>query len=326
MPRVARVHALNGLDGLSVDEIEVGAPGPGEVRIKVAAIGLNRAETMVMCGGFGEIPLPSKIGYEAAGTIESVGEGVSDFAPGDRVAALPGLQLHHGTCGEMIVCPHDMLVRTPDSQSDLEAAATWMQYLTAYAVRAYRPIRQGDAVIITAASSSVGLAAIQIVNEDGGVPIAVTRGRAKADALLRHGAAHVIVSDEEDVTSRVHEITGGGGAALAFDAVGGQAFPALLMALQIGGLAIVYGGLGGEPGHFSATLMAFRDLTIRGFATNYLVADPGMRDEAVAYVRERIESGAFKPVIDKTFPLSGVVDAYRYLEGNQQVGKIVVTT
>jgi NADPH:quinone reductase-like Zn-dependent oxidoreductase len=325
MVKVARVHALTGLDGLAVDEIEVPAPGPGEVRIEVAAIGLNRAETMVLYGGFGEIPLPSKIGYEAAGTIESLGEGVSGFSVGDRVAALPGLQLHYGTCGEEIVVPADMLVKTPDGQSDLEAAATWMQYLTAYAVRAYRPIHSGDAVIITAASSSVGLAAIQIVNADGGVPIAVTRGRAKADALRRHGAAHVIVSDEEDVAARVQDITGGQGAALAFDAVAGQAFPALLMSLRIGGLAIVYGGLGGEPSYFSGTLMAFRDLSIQGFATNYLVADPKQRDEAVAYVRERIANGTFAPVIDRTFGLADVADAYRYLESNRQVGKIVVT-
>jgi NADPH:quinone reductase-like Zn-dependent oxidoreductase len=316
---------LNGIDGLSVDEIDVPTPGQGEVRVAVKAIGLNRAETMVMYGGFGEIPLPSKIGYEAAGTIESVGAGVSGFAVGDRVAALPGLDLSYGTCGELILCPANMLVATPDGQSDLEAAATWMQYLTAYAVRAYRPIVKGDAVVITAASSSVGLAAIQTVNAEGGMAIAVTRGRAKADALRAHGAAHVVVSDEEDVASRVHEITGGEGAALAFDPVGGQSFPSLLMALRIGGMAIVYGGLGGEPGHFSATLMAFRDLTIKGFATNYLVADAAQRDEAVSSVRERLAEGTFKPAIDKTFALSDVADAYRHLEGNQQVGKIVVT-
>ena len=325
MPKVARVHALIGPDGLSVDEIEVAPPGVGEARIKVGAIGLNRADTMVMNGGFGEIPLPSKFGYEAAGTIESVGDGVPGFVAGDRVAVLPGVQLNHGTCGEVIVCPAEMLVKTAQAQTDLEAAATWMQYLTAYAVRACRPLEKDDAVIITAASSSVGLAAIQIVNEDGGIAIAVTRTRAKADALRRHGAAHVIVSNEEDVAARVQEITGGQGAALVFDPVGGQSFLALLMSLRIGGLAVIYGGLGGDPGYFSGTLMAFRDLTIRGFATNYLVANTKQRDKAINYVRDRIEKGIFKPVIDRTFALSEIATAYRYLEGNLQVGKIVVT-
>lgn len=325
MSKVARVHALTGLEGVSIDDIEVAAPGPGEVRIAVAAVGLNRADIMAMSGGFGEIPLPSKFGYEAAGAIESLGNGVSGFAVGDRVATLPGLQLNNGACGEQIVVPADMLVESIDGQSDVEAAASWMQYLTAYAVRAYRPIQAGDAVVITAASSSVGLAAIQIVHADGGVPVAVTRGRAKVDALREHGAEHVIVSDEEDVSARIREITGGQGAALVFDAVGGQSFQSLLMSLRIGGLAIIYGGLAGEPESFYGTMLAFNDLTIRGFATNYLVADPKQREEALAYVRDRIASGKFKPVIDRIFPFADLVDAYRHLQSNQQIGKIVVT-
>ena len=108
-----------------------------------------------------------------------------------------------------VLCPANLLVRTPDGQSDVEAAATWMQFVTAYAIRAYRRIEPGDAVIITAASSSVGLAAIQLVKADGGVPIAVTRGRRKVEALKRHGASHVIVSDEQDVAQAVREITDG---------------------------------------------------------------------------------------------------------------------
>jgi NADPH:quinone reductase-like Zn-dependent oxidoreductase len=200
-----------------------------------------------------------------------------------------------------------------------------MQYLTAYAVRAYRPIAKGDAVVVTAASSSVGLAALQIVRAEGGTPIAITRGRSKVDALKQHGAAHVIVSDEEDVSARIQQITCGEGAALVFDAVGGTAFQGLLMSLRIGGMAIIYGGLAGEPESFHGTALAFRDLTVRGFATNYLVADLRMRDQAVAYVQERIDNGAFIPVIDKVFGLDEAVEAYRYLQSNQQIGKILIT-
>jgi NADPH:quinone reductase-like Zn-dependent oxidoreductase len=241
------------------------------------------------------------------------------------VAVLPGVQLNHGVCGELATVPADMIVRTPDGQSDVEAAACWKPYLTAYAVRAYRPILKGDAVVITAASSSVGLAALQIVRSEGGIPIAVTRGRDKVDALKQHGAEHVIVSDEEEVCARIQEITGGQGAALMFDAVGGTAFQGLLMSLRIGGMAIIYGGLAGDPESFYGTALAFRDLTIRGFATNYLVADPGLRDEAVSYVQERIASGEFKPVIDKIFPIEDVIAGYRHLQSNQQIGKILLS-
>jgi len=319
------MHAFGGPEVLSLDEVTVRDPGPGEVQIQVGAIGLNRAETMILSGAFGQRPLPSHIGYECAGVIRSMGPGVKGFVVGDRVAILPGLPMEYGACGETVLCPADLLVNTPESQSDLEAAATWMQFVTAYAIRAYRRIEPGDAVIITAASSSVGLAAIQLVKADGGVPIAVTRGRGKVEALKRHGAQHVIVSDEQDVAQAVREVTGGRGAAIAFDAVAGPSFSSILSALTQGGFAIVYGALGGEPTRFSAPYVEFLELTIRGYAANHLVANPNLRREAIAYIRERLANGTFRPVIDRTFALSEIVEAYGRLLGNQQIGKIVVT-
>ena len=325
MARIARMHAFGGPEVLSLDEMPVRDPGRGEVQIKVGAIGLNRAETMILSGAFGKRPLPSVIGYECAGVIRSIGADVQGFMVGDRVAILPGLPTEYGACAETVLCPANLLVRTADGQSDVEAAATWMQFVTAYAIRAYRRIEPGDAVIITAASSSVGLAAIQLVKADGGVPIAVTRGRRKVEALKRHGAAHVIVSDEQDVTRTVREMTGGRGAALAFDAVAGPSFPSILGALAQGGFAIIYGALGGEPTQFSAPYAEFLELTIRGFGAQHLIADPNLRREAIVYIREGLADGRLRPVIDRTFAFSEIVKAYRHLLGNEQIGKIVVT-
>jgi NADPH:quinone reductase len=320
------MHAFGGPEVLSLDEITVRDPGPGEVQIEVGAIGLNRAETMILSGAFSKRPLPSSIGYECAGVIRSIGTDVHGFRVGDRVAILPGLPMEYGACAETVLCPADLLVTTPDGQSDVEAAATWMQFVTAYAIRAYRRIEPGDAVIITAASSSVGLAAIQLVKADGGVPIAVTRGRRKVEALKRHGAAHVIVSDEQDVAQAVREITDGRGAALAFDAVAGSSFPSILGALAQGGFAIVYGALGGEPTQFSAPYVEFLELTIRGYGAHHLVANSNLRREAIAYIRGGLADGRLRPVIDRTFALSEIVEAYRHLLGNEQIGKIVVKT
>ncbi len=319
------MHGFGGPEVLSVDEMTVRDPGPGEVQLEVGAIGLNRAETMILSGAFGQKTLPSNIGYECAGVIRCIGLDVKGFMVGDRVAILPGLPMEYGACGETVLCPADLLVKTSEGQSDVEAAATWMQFTTAYAIRAYRPIEPGDAVIITAASSSVGLAATQLVKADGGVPIAVTRGRGKVDALKRHGAPHVIVSDEQDVAQAVREITGGRGAAIAFDAVAGPSFPSILGALAQGGLAIVYGALGGEPTQFSAPYAEFLELTIRGYGAHHLIANPSLRREAIAYIRERLADGRFRPIIDRTFGLSEIVVAYRHLLANQQIGKIVVT-
>jgi NADPH:quinone reductase-like Zn-dependent oxidoreductase len=155
MAKVARFHSFGGPEAMQVDDVEVGEPGPGEVRIRVGAMGLNRVETMVRSGSYGEVALPSKLGYEAAGVIEALGPGVSGWS-GDRVAVLFGLPMDkYGTYGEQILYPADMLVPVTRGMSLTEAAASWMQYGTAYALIDVGRIKAGDHVVINAASSSV---------------------------------------------------------------------------------------------------------------------------------------------------------------------------
>jgi NADPH:quinone reductase len=326
--KVVRFHEFGGPEVLRLDEVEIGDPGPGEVRLRVGAFGLNRVETYFRSGGF--MPpdtLPSTIGYEAAGVIDAVGPGVTQWSPGDRVAALFGLPMdRYGTNGEQIVYPADMLVAVPDEQSLTEAAASWMQYGTAYALIDLGHIESGDAVVINAASSSVGLAAIEIANNHGATSIAVTRGRGKAEALKAHGAAHVIVSDEEDVAARIMEITGGKGANIAFDAVAGQPLAALLSAMAPRGTVIVYGMLAGYSLELMLPLLMQGNLALHGFAADRLIKDAADRPKVVEYIANGLASGKLKPVIDRTFDLSDIVEAHRYLESNMQLGKIVVTT
>lgn len=325
MAKIVRLHAIGGPEVLHVDDVEVPAPNAHEVRIAVEAIGLNRVESMFRSGGFGAPSLPSKIGYEAAGIIDAVGNAVSDFAIGDRVAVLPGLSMEqYGTYGELILYPADMLVPVPATQSMPAAAATWMQYLTAYALIAAGNIKRGDAVVITAASSSVGLAAIQIANAAGAIPIAVTRGPGKTEGLRMHGAAHVIVSDKHDVPQTILDITNGNGAAIVFDAVGGPPLASLLRAMARKGIAILYGALAGADVTLSLHSVMLNSLSIRGFATNELLADPALRKTAIDFIYKGLASGRLAPCIDRTFPLSDIVDAHRYLESNAQLGKIVV--
>jgi len=327
MAKVARFHSFGGPEVMQIDDLEVGDPGPGEVRIRVGAMGLNRVETMVRSGHYGEVALPSKLGYEAAGVIEALGPGVAGWAVGDRVAVLFGLPMDvYGTYGELILYPADMLVRVAPGVSLTEAAASWMQYGTAYALIDVGQIKPGDHVVINAASSSVGLAAIQIANHHKAVPIAVTRGRGKAGALLAHGAAHVIVSDEEDVPARIREITGGAGAQIAFDAVAGPALAGLLSAMAPRGVVIVYGMLGGYSFEMSLPLLMGGNLALHGFAANRLIEVPADRAKVVSYIEKGLASGALSPVIDRTFDLSEIAEAHRYLESNVQFGKIVLTT
>jgi len=325
--RVVRFHEFGGPDVLRLDTVTVGEPGPGEVRIAVAACGLNRVEALYRGGDFGAVQFPARIGYEAAGTIEAVGQDVTGWRPGDRVAVLYGLSMEqYGTCGEMILYPADMLVPVPDGMTLVDGAASWMMFGTAYALVEVAAVAPGDAVVITAASSSVGLAAIQIANAHGAIPIAVTRGTGKAAALLAQGAAHVIVSDEEDVPARIRAITGGKGARIVFDAVGGQSLAGLIEAMAPQGVAIVYGMLAGYSVNLMLPTIMQANITLRGFAADLLVKQPASRARLVEYIGEGLARGALRPVIDRAFALADIAEAHRYLESNQQLGKIVVTT
>lgn len=204
MARIVRFHKIGGPEVLQIDNLEVPPPAAGEVRIKVKALGLNRAESMFRSGKYLEEPkLPSRLGYEASGLVEAVGSGVSAFKPGDAVSIVPPPDLgKYGVYGEIATVPAQYVVKHPSSLSFVEAAAAWMQYMTAYgALIDIAQIKIGDYVVITAASSSVGIAAIQLCNMVGATPIATTRKSDKRKALLDAGAAHVIVTEEENLAS-----------------------------------------------------------------------------------------------------------------------------
>lgn len=313
------------------------SPGPGEVRLKVEAIGLNRAEIAYREGWYLEpTVLPSRIGYEAAGVIEAVGEGVIGLTVGDRVSTVPAFSMRdYGVYGETAVVPAHAAVRYPSRLSPVEAAAIWMQYLTAYfALAGLARIQQGQHVLVTAASSSVGIATIQLARAMGVVSIATTRTATKRQGLLEAGADHVIVTDEEDVVGRVAEITDGSGAEVIFDSVAGDGFEKLAGAAAVGGHIIVYGALGGGSTLFPLFPAILKNLHVHGYTIFSFTGNPSQgqigQPEAAAkgirYVYDAIESGKFTPIIDKVFPsLDAISDAHRHMESGQQSGKIVVT-
>ena len=201
-----------------------------------------------------------------------------------------------------------------------------MQYITAYGALVHLGgIGPGDHVLLTAASSSVGLAAIDIVKAQGATSIAATRSRAKKSELLDFGANHVIVTEEEDLPVRVTELTGGKGTRVIFDPVGGSGLPTLAEAASPGGTIFAYGALAQEPTPFPLFTALAKSLTIRGYTLFEIVSNPETFAAAKQYVVDHLSSGQFKPRIDKVFPLSEIVAAHRYLESNAQIGKIVVS-
>ena len=328
MARVVRFHEHGGPEVLRIETIDAQPPGEGEVRIRVKALGLNRAEALLRTGTYIETPsLPSGLGLEAAGIVDMVGEGVKEFAPGDAVSIVPPISMIRWPAyGDEVTFPASFLVRHPPSLSFEAAAALWMSYLTAYgALIDIAQVAKGDFVAITAASSSVGLAAIQIANLVGATPIAITRTSAKKEALLQAGATHVVASAEEDLEARLKQISGAEGVRVVLDAVGGPIFEPLTAAMSRGGLLLEYGGLSAEPTPFPLFTVLAKSLTLRGYLVHEITGNPARLEAAKAFIFAGVENGLLRPVIARTFPFEEIVEAHRFLESNQQFGKIVVT-
>ena len=327
MSKVVRIHQNGGPEQLRIEELEVGDPGAGEVRLRMEAIGLNRSEVGFRIGGYGPTPkFPTPMGYEGVGILEALGPGVSGFAVGDRVCVMPNFPMgSYGVYAERAIVPARSLVAPPPGLSVIEAASIWMQYFTALAIIEVGHATIGDYVLIRAASSSVGLAAIQLSNWAGAVPIAATRTSAKRAALTQQGAKHVIATEETDVVAEVARITGGKGARLIFDPVGGPDVNKLALAGADEGIVFQYGGLSGQHTPYPHWPAAFKSLSVRGWVASFIWNSPQRFARNHALILKGLAEGHLRPVISKTFPLSQIVEAHRYLESNQQVGKIVVT-
>ncbi len=328
MPRIIRFHKTGGADVLKVEDLPLSEPGEDEIRLKVETIGLNRAEIMFREGQYLEEPiLPSRLGYEAAGTVDAVGSGISGIKIGDRVSTIPAFSIgQYGVYGESAIVPGYAVARYPDNLSAIEGTAIWMQYLTAFgALIEIGQLKKDSIVLITAASSSVGLAAIQITKAAGALAITTTRGVDKKQFLLDAGANHVIVTDEEDLAESVMAVTSGKGANLIFDPIAGHVLEKLADAAAFKATIFEYGALSGEPTIFPLFSSLKKGLIIRGYTLFEIVKDAEQLARGKRYIYDGLESSALKPIIDRTFPLEAIVSAHQYLESNQQKGKIVVT-
>lgn len=327
MSRMIKFAQAGGPEVLEFIEMQVPDPGPHEVRIEVKAIGINRAESMWRNDKYVESPIfPAGLGYDAAGIVDAVGKDVADFAVGDAVSTIPAFSLNkYSTYGEVILAPDHAVVKHPESLSFVEAASVWMMFLTAYGALVFdAQVQAGDFVIVPAASSSVGLAAIQIANHAGATPIALTRTSEKKQRLHEAGAPHVIVTQEQDMLAEVMHITDGKGARVVYDPVGGPDFPKLVAALTFQGVAYIYGALSEDDTTIPVLDMIRKMATVKGYSIRSATGEVEPRKVAIEYVAKGLASGALKPIIDRTFKFDEMVEVHRYLEKGGQFGKIVV--
>jgi NADPH:quinone reductase len=326
MPKAVRFYQLGGPEVLRVEDIAPRKPGPDEVALQVSAAGLNRSDSRYFRGLYRQQTpeFPSGLGYEAFGTVTAVGPNVDRSLIGRHFGTLPGYSMNrYPALAEEAIVPAMHLAALPPSLSPVESAAVWMQYATAYGgLVEMAKVSPGDFVIITAASSSVGLASIQIVKAQGGTAIATTRSSIKKQGLKDLGADHVIATQEEDLVARVSEITEGKMARIAFDSVGGAYINTLSQAVATEGSIYFYGVAAGEPAY---PMAAFgRGISLASYSLAQM-RFPDRLARLKKYIYEHLEAGVLQPHVDKVFPLARVVEAYEYLESNQHAGKIVIT-
>lgn len=327
MSRVIHFNRIGGAEVLEFVDVEVAAPLADEVQISVKALGINRAEIMYRNGQYVIDPVfPAKMGYEAAGDVTAVGSNVTDFKVGDRVSVIPAFSFaNYGMYGELVNAPVHAVVKIPDGISYEESAATWMKFVTVFgALVLMGGMKAGDTVVLGASSSSLGLAAIQMANMVGATPVALTRSLDIEKQLRAAGAAHVFTGDDPELTDKIRALTGGKGARLVFDPVGGPGARALFRAMAYEGIYYQYGAL--SPADLPVPVMDVlsQHLTLRGYELFEITEVPERLAAAKKFITEGLSSGALKPVIDKVFDFADIADAHRYMEAGSQIGKIVV--
>ena len=318
MSHAIRIHATGGPEVLKYEEVSVGAPGPGEARVRHTAIGVNYIDTYHR-GGLYPVTLPSGIGNEAAGVVEAVGPGVDWVKPGDRVATCTGPL---GAYSSERIVPADRLVKLPDGIADRTAASMMLKGLTVqYLFRQTFPLKGGETILFQAAAGGVGLIACQWARALGVTMIGTVGSDAKAALARENGCTHTIVYTRENFVERVKEITGGKGVPVVYDGVGKDTFPASLDCLAPRGMFVSFGNASGPVPPFNIMM-----LTQRGslYATRpTLVTYASTRESLNAMAGELFElvqAGKIKPDARQSFPLKDAAEAHRSLESRKTTG------
>lgn len=313
MVATIRFHELGGPEVLRVEDLPVRDPGPGEVRIRVEAIGLNRAEVNFRRGTYVEdARLPAGLGSECSGTVLDVGADVPRWSPGDAVSVIPAFsQNDYPVYAEEAVVPASALVARPVGLDAVEAATVWMPYLAVYGMTEHvLRTRPGDRWVVTSAANSVGVAALRAARHAGAVAVATVSAPAQADAVRAAGADAVVVTGG-DLAADLRAALDGG-ADLVLDADGGPQVADLVRACAPGGSVIVHGGLSGQPTPLPGGTYA--PVWLRRFHLHEVTGDPEALRRAEHWVRSGLSTGAFAPMVDRVFAFDDVAAAHLYVD------------
>ena len=317
-----RIHETGGPDVLRREEVEVGEPGPGQVRLRQTAIGLNYIDTYHR-GGLYPVPLPSGLGLEAAAVVDVVGPEVTGLSSGDRVAYASAPLGAYAQCR---LYPAERLVKLPEGISDVQAAGMMLQGMTVeYLIRRTFPVQEGQTVLLHAAAGGVGLIASQWLKHLGATVIGTAGGPEKAALALAHGCAHVIDTRAEDVAKRVRELTGGKGVPVVYDGVGKDTFQASLASLARRGMLVSFGNASGPVPAFEPAILAGKGslYLTRPTLADYTATRAELLASAAALFAV-VQSGAVKIEVRQTYPLKDAAQAHRDLEARKTTGSTVL--
>ena len=322
MPHAIRIHETGGPEVMHYEEVTVGAPGPGEARIRHAAVGLNYIDVYFRTGLYPSPTLPFSPGMEGAGVVAALGEGVDDLAVGDRVAYAGSL----GAYTEERLIPAHRLVRVPDAVSDVAAASMMLQGMTVqYLLKSSYPVTAGDTILVHAAAGGVGLIACQWAKHLGATVIGTVGSDEKAELARAHGCDHPIVYTRENVVERVRALTGGAGVPVVYDSVGKDTFTDSLDCLRPAGRMVSFGQSSGPIPPFEIGVLGAKGSLFLQRPT--LMSYTARRQDLLAMAEDLFDvvgSGAVKIVTNQTFPLSEAAEAHRALEGRRTTGSTVL--
>jgi NADPH2:quinone reductase len=321
LENAVRFYEAGGPEVLKFEDVTLGEPGPGEARVRHVAVGLNFADTYFRSGLYPS-PLPNGIGVEASGVVETVGEGVANVAPGDRVA-YTGSPL--GAYSTARVMPAAHLVKLPETIAFEAAAAMMMRGLTSsYLMRRIYPLKAGDTILLHAAAGGVGLIVSQWAKLLDLTVIGTVSTPAKAKIAREHGCDHVILYGEEDVAQKVRSLTGGVGVPVVFDSVGQATFKASLGSLKRRGLLVSFGTASGPIQSFDVLQLAIHgSLFLTRPALADYIADPEERAALVGELFGHVAAGRIKIEVNQHYALSQAAQAHRDLESRKTTGSSI---
>ncbi|SIO70953.1 NADPH2:quinone reductase [Burkholderia sp. GAS332] len=323
MAKAVRFHETGGPEVLRYEDVEVGDPGPGQVRLRHEAVGLNFADTYFRSGLY-PVPLPAGMGVEAAGVVETVGEGVTNVAPGDRVT-YTGFINTLGAYSTERLCPAAPLIKLPEGISCETAAAMTMRGLTSsYLMRRIYDFKPGNTILLHAAAGGVGLIVSQWAKLLGLTVIGTVSSEAKAEVARAHGCEHTINYSHEDVAARVRELTDGVGVNVVFDSVGKDTFEATLNSVKRRGLIVCVGTASGPIPAFNPQILAMKGspYLTRPALADY-IADPAEKADLAGEIFGHVAAGRIKIEINQRYALEDAAQAHRDVESRKTTGSSV---